>query len=97
MSSVPQSCLTVCDPMDFSPPGASVHGFLQARILEWVAISSSRGSSQTQGLNPHLLHLQHWQADSLPLGHLGILIKGLKHINCNFNFSFKTFAISASY
>ena len=40
-----QSCLILCDPMDCSPPGFSVHGILQARILEWVAISSSRGSS----------------------------------------------------
>ena len=40
-----QSCLTFCDPMDRSPPGSSVHGILQARILEWVAISFSRGSS----------------------------------------------------
>ena len=43
--SVAQSCLTVCDPIDCSPPGSSVHGIVQARILEWVAISSSRGSS----------------------------------------------------
>ena len=41
-----QSCLTLCDSIDHSPPGSSVHGILQARILEWVAISSSRGSSQ---------------------------------------------------
>ena len=41
-----QSYLTLCDPMDCSPPGSYVHGILQARILEWVAISSSRGSSQ---------------------------------------------------
>ena len=40
-----QSCLTLCDPMDCSLPGSSVHGVLQARILEWVAISSSRKSS----------------------------------------------------
>ena len=40
-----QSCLTLCDPMDSSLPGSSVHGITQARILEWVAISSSRGSS----------------------------------------------------
>ena len=44
--SVIQSCLTLCNPMDCSPSGSSVHGILQARILEWVAISSSRGSSQ---------------------------------------------------
>ena len=40
-----QSRLTLCDPMDRSPPGFSVHGILQARILEWVAMPSSRGSS----------------------------------------------------
>ena len=38
---VAQSCPTVCDPMDYSPPGSSVRGILQARILEWVAISFS--------------------------------------------------------
>ena len=43
---VTQSCLTLCDPMDCSPPGSSVHEILQARIMEWVAISFSRGSSQ---------------------------------------------------
>ena len=41
-----QSCLTLCDPVDCSPPGSSVHGIHQARMLEWVAISFSRGSSQ---------------------------------------------------
>ena len=41
-----QSCLTLWDPMDYSPPGSSVHGILQERILEQVAMSSSRGSSQ---------------------------------------------------
>ena len=44
--SVAQACPTLCDPMDCSPPGSSVHGILQARILDWVAISLSRGSSQ---------------------------------------------------
>ena len=39
-----QSCLTLCDPMDYSPPGSSVYGISQAKILEWVAISFSRGS-----------------------------------------------------
>ena len=43
---VTKSCLTVCDRMDYSLPGSSVHGILQARTLEWVAISFSRGSSQ---------------------------------------------------
>ena len=41
-----QSCPTLSDPVDYSPPGSSVHGILQARILEWTAMPSSRGSSQ---------------------------------------------------
>ena len=45
-SEVAQSCPTLCDPMDCSPPNSSVHGILQARILKWVAISFSRGSSR---------------------------------------------------
>ena len=43
---VAQSCPTLFDPVDCSPPGSSVPGIVQARILEWVATSSSRGSSQ---------------------------------------------------
>ena len=100
-----QSCPTLYDPTDCSPPGSSVHGILRARILEWVAISFSRGSSQprnqtqvscmagrfftiwatreakntgvachflvqvsfrTQGMNPHLFCLLHWQANLYP-------------------------------
>ena len=45
-SEVAQSCPTLCNPMDCSLPGSSVHGIFQARILEWVAISFSRGSSR---------------------------------------------------
>ena len=45
---VAELCMTLYDPMDCSPPGFSVHGILQARILEWVAISFSRGSSQSR-------------------------------------------------
>ena len=44
-SEVAQSCPTLCDSMDCTPPGISVHGIFQARVLEWVAISFSRGSS----------------------------------------------------
>ena len=53
---VAQSCSTLCNPMDYKPPGSSVHGILQARILEWVAISFSRGFIQTQGSNLSLPH-----------------------------------------
>ena len=42
-SEVTQSCPTLCDPMDCSPPGSSIHGILQARVLEWVAIAFSTG------------------------------------------------------
>ena len=52
--------------MDRSPPGSSVHGILQARILEWVAIPPP-GDLPTQGWNLCLLHLLHWQAGYLPL------------------------------
>ena len=45
---VAQLCPTLCDPMDCSLPGSSVHGILQGRILEWIAISFSRGSSQSR-------------------------------------------------
>ena len=46
---VAPSCLTLCDPMDYSPPGSSVRGILQARILEQVAIPFRRESSRTRG------------------------------------------------
>ena len=45
-SEVPQSCLSLCDPIDCSLPGSSIHGIFQVRILEWVAIAFSRRSSQ---------------------------------------------------
>ena len=51
-----ESWPTLCKPMDCGPPGSSVHGILQERILEWVVICFSRGSSLTQGSNPGLLH-----------------------------------------
>ena len=63
-----QSCPTLCDPTDCSLPGSSVHEILQARILEWVAISFSRGSSQHRD-RPHCL--LYWQVDSLPLRYPG--------------------------
>ena len=56
-----------CDPMACSVPGPSIHGVFQARILEWVAISFSKGSSDL-GIGPPYLH---WQVDSLPLSHQG--------------------------
>ena len=66
---VTTSCLTLCDLMDCSPSGSSVHGTSQARILEWVAIPFSRGSYWLR----HWTHVLHWQVDSLPLCHPGSL------------------------
>ena len=59
---------TLCNSMRCSPPGSSVHGISQARMLEWVAISSSRGSSRPSESNLGLLN---WQVGSLPLSLLG--------------------------
>ena len=56
-----QLCLTLCNSMNCNPPGSSAHGILQARILEGVAILSSRGSSQPRDQTHHLLHLLHWE------------------------------------
>ena len=58
------SHVQLCNPMGYSPPGSSVHGILLARILEWVAIPPLKGVSWSQGSNPHLLCLLHWQVDS---------------------------------
>ena len=52
-----QSCPTLCEPMDCSPPGSSVHGILQARILEWVAVPLLQGMFLTQGSNSCLSHV----------------------------------------
>ena len=60
---VAQLCLTLSDPTNCSLSGSSVHGILQARILEWIAIPSSRGSSQLMDCA--------LQADSLPSGPRG--------------------------
>ena len=84
-----QSCSTLCDPMDYSPPGSSVHGTSQARILEWVAMPSS-GDLPDPGIKPTSLYVYlQWQADSLPLASpakpiIFILmpIKGMYHLNC---------------
>ena len=67
--SVIKSCPAFCDPMDCSLPGSSVHGICQARTLEWVAISSTRGSSQPRDLTrvssigrQILYHWTSWEA-----------------------------------
>ena len=60
------SSIQLCNPMDCSPPGSSVHGILQARILEWVAIPFSPGDLPDAEIEPVFLCPLHWQAGSLP-------------------------------
>ena len=68
--SVSQPCLTLCSPMNCTPPGSSLHGIVQARIPECVATYSSRGSSQPRDYTC-ISHAPALQADSLPLHYLG--------------------------
>ena len=64
--------LTLCDLWTVAQTGFSVHGILQATILEWVAMCFSKSFLlPDQGSSPHLLHLLHRQVDSLPLSHQG--------------------------
>ena len=80
-----QSCLTLCDPMDCSPPGSSVHGILQARALEWVAMPSSSGSPDP-GVEPASL-TSPALTGSLPL------VPPYTYI-CSFSDSFPTWLIT---
>ena len=66
-----QLCPTLCDLMDCSLPGSSVHESLQARKLEWGCRFLLQGIFPTQGLNLHLMHPLNWQMDSLPLSQVG--------------------------
>ena len=68
---VTQSCLTLCDPMDYT-----VHGILQARILEWVAFPFSKGSSQPKDPNPGIFPTQGWNSGLL---HCGPILYQLSH------------------
>ena len=70
-----QSFLILCDPIDCSLPGSSVHGILQARILEWVAILFTR---EDQGSNLHLLWLLHFLQILYHLSYQGSHYKGFK-------------------
>ena len=65
---VAQSCPTLCNPMNCSPPGSSVHGILRARILEWEeGHALLQGIFPIQGSNLHFLGLLHWRVGSSPL------------------------------
>ena len=91
--SVTKLCPTVCDPMDCGPPGSSVHGILQARILEWAAIPFSRGIFLTQGSNLGLLHcrqiLNHLSHQESP--RISTLLPFLEHYSSFFLKNFEHF------
>ena len=70
--SVSLSCRTLCDPMDCSPPGSSLHGIFQAKMLKQIAIFYPRVLPDT-GIETVSLASLHWWVDSLPLHHLGIV------------------------
>ena len=80
-----QSCPTLCDPMECSPPGSSVHGILQARILEWDALPASKGSSQPRDRThiPYMSCISRWV-----LYHLGQMSKHGLH---SFRFHIRNF------
>ena len=80
VNEVSQSCPTLCDPMDCSLPGSSTHGILQARVLECVAISFSRGSSQPR-IEPRSPTLQE---DAIPSEPPGKPYFNMKYLTSNF-------------
>ena len=86
-ANLPQSYLTLCDPMDCSPPGSSVHGILQARILEWVSMPSSRGSSWPRDRTCICLPLLHCRHILYPVSYLGSPIPPQSPFN-DFTFHF---------
>ena len=73
-SEVSQSCPSLCDPMDYSLPGSSAHGIFQAIVLEWIAISFSRGSSQSRD-RTQVSHI----VDTLPSEPPGMSINSHKY------------------
>ena len=82
-----QSCLTLWDPMDCSPPGSSVHGILQARTLEWVAIHFFRRSSQPRH-QTCISDILHWHVSTLPQHHTSLQVarssSGTLKFSCSF-------------
>ena len=84
---IAQSCLTFCNPMDSSPPGSSVHGIPQARILEWVAISYS-GDLPDPGIKPTSPSLADGFFTSKPLGKQCLLVRLFKKV-----YSFNTYLL----
>ena len=75
------SYLTLCDSMGCSPPGSSKHGIFQARILKWVVISYSRGSSQPRDWN-YVTYVFYIAGGSLPTEYIKVQFSSVKLLNC---------------
>ena len=90
---VTKLCLTLCDPRACSPPGPSVHGISQARILEWAAISFSRGSSQPRDQTPVSCIGMNWQAVSLALSRQGTRMASIMSFKLSYTDIFWTLRI----
>ena len=88
-SEVAQLCPTLCDPMDYSPQGSSVHGIFQARILEWVDMPSSRGSSRPRDrtLVSRIVgrHFTAWATREDPISYQVVTIAKTSSVNCTSN------------
>ena len=86
-----KSCLTLWDPMDCSPPTSSVHGILQARILQWVAMSFSRGSSWPRGQTCISCitggFFTVWATGRLHNGNSAFIIRDIRELPSSFSFS----------
>lgn len=94
-----QSRSSPCDPMGCSLPGSSVHGIIQAGILEWVAVPFSTGSFQPKN-QTRVSCLLHWQADSLSLAPSGqplYMITNTENSTCNSDFLVLSESYSAIY
>ena len=79
-----QVCLTLCDPTDCRPPGSSVQEILQARILEWVAISFSRGSSQPRNQTQvSSIAVRLYQLSYKESPHVSILLFKISHLSAS--------------
>ena len=80
-----QSCPTLCDPMDYSLPGSSVHGIFPGKNMGVDCYFLLQGIVLTQGSNPSLLSLLHWQAGSLPLAPPGKPLRSISPVLLKYN------------
>ena len=79
---ITQLCPTLCNPTDYSPPGSSVHSILQAKILEWIAIPFSRGSSEPRDQTYRKTTFSPFYESNTYWEFLGSLVVGIPAFHC---------------